>query len=134
MVVRFEDEIGVDQGGPLKHLLSTLVDCFEMGIEDTNKYYENPYVQAPDSDDSYLSAAYLRERLYSFGVFCGELFITVEFNMYDTILLIFAALAVVQANIFPSFVVEWALCKEQDHPFISGLDVLGVARVSQLQF
>ena len=57
-----------------------------MGIEDTNKYYEFIYKLRirSKSDDSYLSATYLRERLFSFEVFCGELFITVDYNMYDT--------------------------------------------------
>ena len=49
-------------------------------------------------------------------------------NTTCMIQLIFAALVLVQANIIPSFVVEWALCKEQDHPFISGLAVNPVLR------
>ena len=70
----FETEIWIDQEGPLKHLLSTLVNCIEMGIEGTNIYYENCSVQAPESDGSYITVTYLRERLFSFGVFCCEIF------------------------------------------------------------
>jgi hypothetical protein len=43
------------------------------------------------------------------------------------------ALAIVQANMFPSFVLHWVtnICQD-DHPFIIGLNTLGVARVKKI--
>jgi hypothetical protein len=45
------------------------MDCFELGIEETHRYFQNSHL--PTENDEYLSPNYLRDRLYSFGVFSG---------------------------------------------------------------
>lgn len=67
-----EEEVGVDVGAIKKHIISTLLDLFESGIENTENHYNN-LMTSDDEENNYMSPDYLRNRLFCFGVFSGSL-------------------------------------------------------------
>ena len=110
LIVRFQDEDGIDQGGLRADLLNLLLDSIENAIASDLETYKTDDNE-DDTNDDILSKDEAANRLFAYGLF--------------------SSIAVVQCGFCQPFILKYydQLKSHRDHPFIRGLRKLGVPLV-----
>ena len=112
LIVSFQDEPSVDQGGPRADLIGLLLDFFANMIGPDHAIFSSQNLADNESqDDEALSKPEAEKRLFAYGLY--------------------SAIAIVQCGFCEPFILEWfdtfmLMHSTPEHPFIRGLKTQNV--------